>query len=902
MRKAFNIIGLALALLLAFSSCQKAPFLTFTGQKSFTFKDAGGSETITFSCNRAWTVTSSESWLTVSPAKGEANEGGVNVTITCAANTTYDPRTATVTILSEGLTETISVSQDTNYGLMSEPATFNLTSDAQNIEVEVKANVEYIVTIDDACKDWISQAGTKALSSTKLTFSIAANETYDHREGKITIQQTDGSLKETITVKQWQKDAIIIDENLYSFPSTGGTAIIKGTTNVDVIIEIPSEYSNWISAAQTKGLVSFSREVIVQPNDTYVEREATIYVTEEKSNIRQAITIKEAQLDYVQLCDLELTANRIDTTLVTKVKYNIDFTPAIDADWISLEPATLSMEGMTRGEDGLVEAELKVKIKENPSYTYRVSHITNDFGSAPSVLTLTQSPIGFKEFEGYTYKTIAYGGSEWFKENLKAKFGQTEGNTVNEYGYGNIPGPEHFWAEQGGEMLYSFEGLTYSIYHSDRFKTICPEGWHISTKEDWQNVFSLGSSTNPMQFIRKELGGSDDFLFGGNYGKWHAGSYWLEMGLCQLFQDGAIINNDGVSTEQRSVNEQHPYPSGRFRHIRCVRGPVAPIVQTLPVIKQTTTSAELRVGALNGQELAKAFYITTYDTHSKITKVVFKYGTTKDNLSSSISTNGANMSVELSGLAPGTVYYYQPIVEYEGGKEPVNGEVMSFKTHDGKLEYQGKTYYTTVFNGVEWMTRNLEAENLNDGTPIPNVKEASAWSSTTEPAQCTFRNENSTLDTYGRYYNKYAINTNKICPEGWRLPTTNDFSSNWYNPGYGSAWELLGISNYFCLADLTYYANPVFGNNLSGFSALPSGSRPAEENRYSGEWENFQLKGCDFFTWITYMFSTPEIGVLHIQNMMGVYESVTAGPSSYSYQYTFTDNSGCPVRCVREKQ
>lgn len=1161
MKKAIYFIGLAFALLLAAASCQKEPFLTFNGQKSFTFKDTGGSETITFSCNRAWTAKSSESWVTVSPAQGDANEEGVRVTITCAANTTYDPRTATVTIVSEGLSESISISQETNHGLITSPTTLELTNAEQDIEIEVQKNVQYSVAIDKDCSDWISVGGTKALTTDKVTFHIAANPSYDDREGKITFKQIDGALSQTVTVRQsqtnglfittseydlsneghnltvevkanvefevtsqaewikfvetkalkastislavdanesydnrtgtvlvkqtngdlagtitvyqhqtdglfvtptefeltnsqqtveieveknvsysivipddakawiavagsnqtkalekekitlniaknttyddreasvtikqvdgslaetvkikqaygegliiekteyvvgkdggtievpikanvdfdisisadWIKhietkalrdsticfaveenttydersakiefsqkggnlsstitvtqsqfDALFVEKNLFQFTSSGGQVELKFKTNVNADVVIPEEYRSWISSTETKALVDYVRYITVQPNDTYVDREAIIYVRDAKTSLQDSILIKESQLDYVQLCNKELTANKADTTVVMKVKYNIDFTPRPDADWISLSPASFTMEGTERGVDGLVEAELKVNIRKNPNYTYRVSHVTNDYGTAPSVSTVTQSPFGFIEFEGYTYKTVEYSGSEWFAENLRAKYGQTEGDIVNEYGYGTSYDRNVFWAEQDGELLYSLERMTVSDYLQG--EKICPEGWHISTREDWRKVFSLGSSTNPGQFVRNELGGSDDFSFGANYGKWHVSTYWLEMGLCSLFQDCVTINHDEVVSafEQRSANQSH-YPSEVFRHIRCVRGPVAPLVQTLPVIKQTTTSAELRVGALNGPELAETFNLRYYDAHSKITNVVFKYGTSKDNLSSSISVQGANLCVEVSGLTPGTVYYYQPVVEYEGGNKPVYGDVMTFKTHDGILEYQGETYYTTVFNGVEWMAKNLQADKLNDGTPIPNIKESSEWSSTSSPAQCVFNNDDSMLGVYGRYYNKYVIDTDKICPEGWRLPTTNDFTQNWNNYGYWSAY----FENYLCVADMNYYVNPVFGNNLSGFSALPSGIRLANEDPYSEKWGECRLKGYDFYIWTTCLFDTPRVGVIHIQNQMGVHENIE------EYKYGVTNNTGCSVRCVREKQ
>lgn len=795
MKNAIYFIGLAFALLLAAASCQKAPFLTFNGQKSFTFKDTGGSETITFSCNRAWTAKSSESWLTVSPAQGDANEEGVRVTITCAANTTYDPRNATVTIMSEGLTE-------------------------------------------------------------------------------------------TITIEQEQKDAIIVNENIYSFPSTGGTATIKGSANVDVLIEIPSEYSSWISAPQTKGLVDFSRDVIVQPNDTYVDREATIYVTEKKSNIRQAVTIKEAQLDYVQLCDKELAANRVDTTIVMKVKYNIDFTPAIDADWISLEPATFTMEGATRGADGLVEAELNVKVKENPSYTYRVSHITNDFGSAPSVSTITQSPFGFLLFENFYYKTVMYNGKEWMVDNLRAKYGQE-----NNPAFVGRP----IWEEgNDGALKYSHERLLEAItYFPDgqnyqsggSDKTICPEGWHMSSVEDWEGIFSLSSDNSAIPFIMKKYDGTDEFTFGGEYGEWHTSSFWLELYLAQPVAYWAEITNSGVFTRKGSVGDAH-YPDYKYRYIRCVRGPVTPVIQTLPVCKQTTNSAELRFDILNDPKTNLRTGYPISENYAKITKVSFRYGVKKDDLAFNISSTDTKTTVELTGLNPGTVYYYQPVIEYEGGNSPVCGDVMSFKTHDGTIEHQGKTYYTTIFNGIECMTQNLQATSLNDGAPISYVKENSDWSSATGPAQCISQNDESLLEPYGRLYNRNAIESGKICPEGWRLPSRDDIMFS-----MDETLEIFGVrSGVFCAADNTYWRNPVYCNNLSGFSALPSGLRQPDGNY----WE----VGMECYIWTNNISDSQQYSPILIRAQMGADDQVEL---PYIAGYILQQPQlGASVRCVRD--
>lgn len=201
-RLAVLLFGIALLL----ASCEKAPFITMTGPGSFNFNRDGGSQSISFTCNRPWSVSSTESWIQTSPSSGAASDGDITVTITCSPNTTYDPRNATITVRVDELMETIAVTQDTGLGLLVSPTSFDLTDAAQNIEIEVQKNVQYSISIDDAGKKWITHLGTKGLSSEKVSFSIAANEFYYNREAKITFKQTDGSLFETVVVRQSQND------------------------------------------------------------------------------------------------------------------------------------------------------------------------------------------------------------------------------------------------------------------------------------------------------------------------------------------------------------------------------------------------------------------------------------------------------------------------------------------------------------------------------------------------------------------------------------------------------------------------------------------------------------------------------------------------------------------------
>ena len=208
MKRFISQLFVLVSLVFVVASCLKAPFLTLNTPRSFTFTNKGGSQSITFTCNRDWSVSSSESWIQVSPSSGTASDGEVTVKITCAENTTYDARTATVTVKVEELSEVISISQDTGLGLLVSPTTFDLTNAAQTIEIEVQKNVEYSFSIDPDAREWITHTGTKGLTSEKLTFSIEANETYDDREGVIAFKQSGGPLFESVVINSQSRQFI----------------------------------------------------------------------------------------------------------------------------------------------------------------------------------------------------------------------------------------------------------------------------------------------------------------------------------------------------------------------------------------------------------------------------------------------------------------------------------------------------------------------------------------------------------------------------------------------------------------------------------------------------------------------------------------------------------------------
>lgn len=96
----------------------------------------------------------------------------------------------------------------------------------------------------------------------------------------------------------------------------------------------------------------------------------------------------------------------------------------------------------------------------------------------------------------------------------------------------------------------------------------------------------------------------------------------------------------------------------------------------------------------------------------------------------------------------------------------------------GKSE---QTAIQTVTIGEQiWMTDNLNVSNFRNGDPIPVFTTFEEWSNFGKektPACANYDNDPAIGETSGKLYNWYAVNDPRgLCPEGFRIPTEDDFS------------------------------------------------------------------------------------------------------------------------------
>ena len=226
--------------ILLLSACQKAPFLTMDGPRSITFTDQGGNQSFTFACNREWRISSSESWIHVTPSSGEPSEDEITATLTCDANTTYGPRSTTITIIVEDVAETISIEQVQNDAILLKEKERKVPFEGGVVQIDLEANVDISATCSSS---WVKQQDTKALNTVSLRFAVSENDTYEERTAVIVISQRGGSKQDRYSIIQEARPPINLSANgtanSYIVPPTNDKyvfdASVKGNSTEQLV-------------------------------------------------------------------------------------------------------------------------------------------------------------------------------------------------------------------------------------------------------------------------------------------------------------------------------------------------------------------------------------------------------------------------------------------------------------------------------------------------------------------------------------------------------------------------------------------------------------------------------------------------------------------------------------------
>jgi uncharacterized protein (TIGR02145 family) len=192
--------------------------------------------------------------------------------------------------------------------------------------------------------------------------------------------------------------------------------------------------------------------------------------------------------------------------------------------------------------------------------------------------------------------------------------------------------------------------------------------------------------------------------------------------------------------------------------------------------------------------------------------------------------------------------------------------------NDGICDWNdGDAYETVIIGEQEWMAENLKVTHYSNGDEIPTGYSNSDWTSLSTGIYAVYNNNEGHQDTYGYLYNWYAVDDDRgVCPEGWHVPTNNE-------------WNIL--SNYLGGSSIAGGKMKTFGpgaTNETGFTGLRGGYR----NGSSGTYGSMGSYG--------YFWSSTEYGNGYAWLRRLGYNNSEIYLGSYYKRYGFS------VRCVRD--
>ena len=346
----------------------------------------------------------------------------------------------------------------------------------ETVRVPFATDIEYEVNITDEYSDWISLVSdiqTKALRDTSFCLKIEPNATRNRREARIEVKDKYSNLSQTLTISQ-DYMRIGIDGKSYTVPARGQELTVRTTSaNIEYKINIPEEFSSWISILENNDSDSFILKI--EPNNDLKVRNATISISDKNDLMSEKITIQQdiAEMSLVNRDSSIL--NSFNTTITISIASNVETELIIPDDaqsWIlnetnitelssDIKTFTLSIlknESLTENR----ETEVILKDKYGPmQLKYYIFQYNNSEYHGDIVFTSAEELKKHSEYKQF-YGNVTFKNIETLQA-LNNQIIEIYGNVSinNVHSLDGLYGLTHIYGSliENSDVLMSFEGM-----------------------------------------------------------------------------------------------------------------------------------------------------------------------------------------------------------------------------------------------------------------------------------------------------------------------------------------------------------------------------------------------------------------------------------------------------------
>ena len=305
----------------------------------FAVPSDGADVSIDFETNVKYKVnipSNANSWITlVDATRGIAPR---SITLRVAKNTTYEKRSAVISITKDGATKPVveyTIEQAQNDGIVFEGDTLLAPAKGGSVALDYQANVDCEVIIPDDAKEWISIAPqTRGLEKYSVTLVIASNDSFDERTTAIKVEGE--TVSRDIEVKQMGIERVLsLSPSKLDLPLEATNITIDIDANIDYEVVIADD-CDWVTMPEAENTIENKVILAIAENPTIYSRDTEILFKGDGKDV--ILPVVQRGDEGVLMLNDEYIADGQDTVLSIEFNSNFDYTVSIPStcDWLSL--------------------------------------------------------------------------------------------------------------------------------------------------------------------------------------------------------------------------------------------------------------------------------------------------------------------------------------------------------------------------------------------------------------------------------------------------------------------------------------------------------------------------------------------------------------------------------------
>jgi uncharacterized protein (TIGR02145 family) len=536
----------------------------------------------------------------------------------------------------------------------------------------------------------------------------------------------------------------------------------------------------------------------------------------------------------------------------------------------------------------------------NPAFAeYNPLAIVDD-GSCAALLGCTDNDV--VSMDGHNYNVVTIGYQCWFKENLRTA-SYANGDAIP----GNLTDSEWMTTSSGAQAIYSNNdanlityGRLYNWYAVNDVRGLCPSGWHVPTDAEWTVLTDYlggesvaGGKMKSSASDSPAWNGTNSSGFSalpGGYRNYGNGSF-NDEGINGFWWSSSPSGSDvawklDLYSGYDAVGWNYGFDTRYGFSVRCVRD--------VSDVSITITASEVS----DGESSEDASLTLTFTCSESTTGFDASDITVTNGLISGFAGSGATYTATFTPVVAGACTINVAGGTFTGASGANNAASDEFNwtyvfapagfSHCGDaIGYNGHNYATVQIGNQCWFKENLRTASYANGDAIPGNLTNQFWAFADSGAQAIYSNNDANLITYGRLYNWYAVNDARgLCPSSWHVPTDGEWMTLEMELGMSSSeansTHERGTDQGAQMKSSSSDTPSWNGTNVSGFSALPGGSR------WGGYHGYFDDVGSFGYWWSASPNGTSDAW----------YRSLFSA-NDYVWRFNASTRMGFSVRCVR---